>query len=267
MPQIKDVIKKWYKALGFPKEYDNEFYRAIEEINAVVDITLEQYDKSCNDGIKNLIYFLYYCEKTAKYYKQKHIPNEILVDTLKDIVTWTIEWSDIKGSLYLGELLWLTRHLSGRLFKIGRLQFCIAGAEQDILKYGLKKGDNVIEIHIPKGGKLDKQEVQESIENAKIFFEKYFEEYSYDYFICHSWLLDESLKKYLSQDSNILKFGDMFDKISADKSNAIIRYLFRWDTNEENLLQAVSTSNFASKIQKAVLDGEQFYETLGVIKK
>lgn len=267
MQKADKIVKKWYKTLGFPKKYDQSFYNELKKQRALNGSTIEQYDKTCDDGKLNLISFLYFCENTAKYYKQKHIPKKILVDTLKDIVTWTVEWSDIKGRLYLGELAWLTRHLSGKLFKVGRLQFCMAGAEHDISQYGIKKGDNVLEIHIPKGGRLDKKEVQESIARAKVFFAKYFGEYSYGYFTCHSWLLDETLKKYLPHDSNIIKFGEMFDKTSSDKSNAVIRYVFRWDTNEENLAHAVSNSNFAKKIQNAVLDGEQFYEVLGVIPR
>ena len=133
-----------------------------------------------------------------------------LLDTLQDIVTWTNVWSDMKGTLYLGELSWLSRHLQGKLFKLGRLQFCMAAAEEDIPAYGITKGENVMEIHIPRGGKLDLQEVQESIEQAKVFFAKYFPEFSYRCFTCHSWLLD----KFVISDIRFVQFSNFFHRFA-----------------------------------------------------
>jgi predicted TIM-barrel fold metal-dependent hydrolase len=264
-PHVNSVIEKWYKKLQFPKIYGESFYKSLQQIKISDAISIEKYDTSCTDGKRNLLSFLYMCEKLSQFYAEKGISEEVLLDTLQDIVLWTNVWSDIKGELYLGELSWLTRHLGGKLFKLGRLQFCMAGAEQDIPAYGLAKGDNVIEIHIPRGGKMDAHAVQQSIEQAKIFFEKYFPEFLYSCFTCHSWLLDDTLKKYLPQDSNILQFWDLFEKISSQQSNALLQYLFRWDTNEVNLPNAVCRSAFAQKIKQAVLEGEQFHEVLGII--
>ena len=58
----------------------------------------------------------------------------------------------------------------------------------------------------------------------------------------------------------------MFTRVKNDDSNALLRYIFRWDTNEINLKYAVSRSTFADKIMAAVLKGRVFHETLGVIK-
>lgn len=262
---VNPTIEKWYKKLNFPKIHDGGFYKALQQVTVSDAISIERYPTSCEDGRRNLLSFLYFCENLSRVYAEKGIPEEVLLDTLQDIVIWTNIWSDIKGTLYLGELSWLTRHLQGKLFKLGRLQFCMAGAEQDIPAYGIAKGDNIIEIHIPRGGKMDAHAVQQSIEQAKVFFAKYFPEFSYRYFTCHSWLLDDTLKKYLPKESNILQFGDLFEKISKEKSNALLGYLFRWDTNEVNLPNAACRSAFAQKIKQAVLEGEQFHEVLGVI--
>ena len=143
----------------------------------------------------------------------------------------------------------------------------MAEAEQDIPAYGIIKGEKVIEIHIPRGGKLDGEAVRDSIEQAKVFFAKYFPEFSYRYLTCHSWLLDDTLKKYLPPESNILQFGDLFERISKEKSNALLGYLFRWDTTEMNLPHAVCNTAFSQVIKKAVLAGEQFHEVLGIIPK
>ena len=92
-------------------------------------------------------------------------------------MTWCVTWTNLnclKNELYLGELSWLARHLGARLFRLGRLQFCIAGAEHDIPSYGIKEGDTVIEVHIPEGERLTVEAAKASLEAAREFFPKYF---------------------------------------------------------------------------------------------
>lgn len=201
-------------------------------------VTVEDYPVDSKDGGRNLLTYLYLCEKLSEEYKAKGIPEGILIDTLKDIVRWTETYTDINGRLYLGELHWLERHLSGQLYKVGRLQYCMAGAERDMPKYGLKKGDPIMEIHIPADGRLTIEECNESIEAAKDFFKKYFPEYDYQYFTCHSWLLDTKLKEVLPESSNILKFAQLFDVLAEDDSSALIKYIWSWNMTERKLKNA-----------------------------
>lgn len=266
--ETRAVIEKWYEILEFPKIYDAEFYNALKNIYISDKATLAKYNLKCEDGATNLLSYLYFCEETAEKYRELGIPEDILIATLKDIPTWTVEWSNIKNELYLGEISWLYLHLNVKIFRLGRLQFCMAKSGYDIQKYNIKKGDNIIEVHIPSsGGKLVSDAVGASLDMARNFFAKYFPDFEYSYFTCNSWLLDEKLKLYIGQNSNICRFGDMFDKVDKNKSNKLIRYLFRWDTTEENLKYVACNSAFSEKIKKAVLSGEQFYQTLGVIKK
>jgi predicted TIM-barrel fold metal-dependent hydrolase len=266
-PTVKEVIDKWYKKLAFPTSYDGEFYSALNSIPVSDAIDYQSYDEKSTDGKRNLLSYLFMCEQTAQAYAKKGISEKVLLDTLSDIVTWCNNWSAINGELYLGELSWLKRHLSMKLFRLGRLQFCMGESHCDISKYSVKKGDAVLEIHIPEGEKLTKEDCESSITQAKEFFAKYFPDFDYKVFTCHSWLLDDTLKEYLPSSSNILQFGDMFDKVGKDPSYAIIKYLFAFDTTPLNLKYRYPVSSFASAVQKAVLSGKQFYEVLGVIVK
>ena len=263
-PEVKVIIKKWYERLGFPKAFDKEFSRALEAAKLTDAMTEARYDKDCEDGIKNFLYYLFFCEALSKKYEELGIPEEILLDTLSDLVVWSKTWYCVKSSLHLSTLDWLSNHFNARLFKLGRLQFCMGKAECDISKYDVKKGDNVIEIHIPAGDKLTRDAVLDSVKRAREFFKKYFPDFKYTVFTCHSWLLDEKLKDYLASDSNIIKFGDMFDRVASFDSNLLLRYVFRFDTNEINLPYAYPPSAFAQRIKNAVLHGEQFHEVLGV---
>ena len=266
-PEVKVIIEKWYERLSFPKCYDAEFYRALSEYRISDAIDIESYDLECTDGKRNLLSFLFLCEKLEKKYTELGIPESTLLETLSDLVIWCNEYSYIKGGLYLGELSWLVRHMSAKIYRLGRLQFCMADAERDIPEYNIKAGDPVIEIHIPTGERLTKEECEKSIARAKEFFKEYFPAYDYKAFTCHSWLLDEGLSKFLGSESNIIKFGNMFVRVAHDESTALIRYLFPWNTNEANLKYAISESPFSMNVKKAVLRGEKFYEVLGVIEK
>lgn len=261
------IIEKWYKTLDFPKDYDKQFYNYLSTIKISDVINVDNYDLESSDGARNLLSFLYFCDGLEKIYDDHGIPKEILLDTLKDIVVWTKTYSNINNKLYLGELCWLKRHFSFKLFKLGRLQFCLGTSEFESEKYNLKKGDNIVEVHIPEGEKLSKAECAKSFAIAREFFAKYFPDYEYKFFTCHSWLLDDTLKNYLSENSNILHFANMFDVVEKEKSNAIIRYIFTWDTTLSNIYLKNPLSKFAESIKKAILHGENFYESFGIIKK
>ena len=265
--KTKDIIEKWYLKLDFPKEYDREFYKALDSVEVSNDITPQTYPLDCVDGKRNLLSALFMCQSAFENMSKLNIPDDIIIDTLKDVVTWTKTWSKLKGELYLGQLSWVFYSLRCEIFKLGRLQFKPAKFTADIPHLNIKKGQNVIEIHIPEGGKLIRSDCEKSIERAKAFFKQYFPEFEYEYFSCHSWLLDQTLKKYLPTDSNILSFASMFEMVDKVRSNDIIRRVIRWDATKENLNEITPNGSLAIKIKQAILSGEEFYEYLGVIKK
>lgn len=261
------IIEKWYKLLEFPTEFDNEFYSCLHSNEILENTCVENFDFNSTNGKINLLSFLFMCEKVKTIYQQKNIPENVLLDTLKDIVNWTKVYSKIKNSLYLGEIAWLKRHMTARLFRLGRLQFAFGVCPIDYPKFNLKKGDNVVEVHIPEGEKICVESCERSFSLAKEFFDKYFPNYDYTCFACESWLLDKKLNNYLDSNSNIVKFASRFEVIEEQASNSIIKYLFSWDTTMENLNEKNCTSTFAQKIKNAVLNGEQFHECFGVFKK
>ncbi len=266
-PAVAEIIKKWYKKLGFSKDYDKEFYRAVETVRVSDAVSLDSFDEYSNDGKRSLLSYLYLCEGLSEKYREAGIPEEILIDTLYDIVRWTDTHSGIHGELYLGELCWLKRHMTMGLFKLGRLQFAMASSDVDIPKYGIKKGDPVVEVHIPAGEKLDIGECKRSFDRARDFFAKYFPEHNYSCFTCHSWLLDLSLSELLNENSNIIAFRNLFDIVHEEESAAALRYVFKWNTNMINVRDAVCPTAFAERLKRYVLNGGKLHETTGVIVK
>ena len=135
----KEIIRAWYARLPFPREFDTEFEKALASYEIDPATCIEDYDVKSEDGKKNLLSYLYMCEETARRYAALGISEEILLATLEDIVTYTKHWSGIKGELVLFELPWLRRHMSAKIFRLGRLQFCTGKAECDIPAIGAKK--------------------------------------------------------------------------------------------------------------------------------
>lgn len=265
--KTRAIIEKWYKKLEFDSAFDKEFYKALDEIDIPEELKIADYDASGADGRYNLLSYLYICEEVAEKYREMDISEEILVDTLYDTVLWTRNWSKVKGEIYLGELGWLRNHVSLRLHKLGRLQFCRGRCEHDIPELGVKEGDPVLEIHIPAVGPLTPGECERSITRAKEFYARFYPEYDYKCFTCHSWLLDSSLKELLGEGSNILRFASMFTVTHEEVSDAIFKYVFKWDTRRDTLQDAVPASSFAERVKKRGMEGAPFRESFGYIAK
>ena len=250
--QVNEIITEWYKKLGFKSKYDSEFYEALENIKISDAVSVNTYNLQEKCGKRNLLSFLFMCEALKERYLKKGISEEILIDTLKDLVRWT--WYDSNGELALHELGWLKNHMSMKLFKLGRLQFCMGN-------------ENNIEIHIPEEGPLDISECEKSIIMAKEFFEKFFPDFKYDHFSCSSWLLDKSLKEILNENSNIIKFQQMFDITHQKKSDNILGYVFKWKVDREDINNCPCRSGFAKRVKERIENGGYFFSGYGIIEK
>ncbi|MBQ6845663.1 MAG: DUF5596 domain-containing protein [Oscillospiraceae bacterium] len=248
---MKQIIRKWYKKLGFPTEWDDEFENLLEK-EKLSPCTLEKYDDK-ESLARNLPMFLYFCENVEKQYKELGISEKVLLDTLSDILIWAKMFKSIYGTPGLEETKWISRHLGLRLFRLGRLQFCMAEGE--------------LEIHIPAGESMTPELCRDSIDRSKTFFAKYFPEFVYSKYTCHSWLLDDTILNFVGKDSNIAKFMRMFDIKSREESYSALKYVFRHDARPENLEDFEPKSRMAKEIKEYVTSGGKLYEVLGEIPK
>ena len=267
MQNSADIIEKWYRKLKFPSSFDPEFYDMLKTVEIPESICIDTYDMQNTDGKYNLLSFLYMCQSLERRYSEKGLGEDVLLDTLSDLVRWTETWSELKNTLYLGQLSWVSIPFKMEIFKLGRLQFCMQKAGRDVPAYGLKKDDNILGIHIPAGEALTLKACEDSLQRAKAFFATYYPEYSYDFFFCHSWLLDTMLENILSADSNILRFQKLFDIVTLDESDAIIRYVLRWGAERKDVIALPTTTEFSKKVRNHILSGGKFYEGVGIIPK
>ena len=249
---MKTIIKKWYEKLSFPAEWDSDFYSLLER-KELSPCRISEYDNALEDKETNLLMYLFFCEELLERYEESGIDGNIFYDTVSDVVIWAKVHYDVNGSLGLTETNWLARHFAMKLFRLGRLQFCMADGE--------------LEIHIAAGDAITPEKCESSLSLAKDFFKKHFPDFEYDKFTCHSWLLDETLLSFVGEDSNIAKFRNMFEIKSSEEADDALRYIFRRDATRENLSMFTPTTSLAKKIYDHVQNGGKLYCTLGEIRK
>ena len=255
-----NLLRGWYKKLAFPSQYDAAFEALLGD--TVTDIP----ETFGNHAGQNLLTALYRCEVLKTVYAERGIPERVLLDTLSDLVIWVNTYATYGDEFGIMEMGWLDNHFSAKLYRLGRLQFCMGAAEHAIPEADVAEGDPVMEVHIPADGAMRLEDCKASIAAAREFFATYFPAFRYRAFTCHSWLLDDTLKQILNESSNIVQFQTLFTPVQSDESDAVLKYIFRWDATRETLPDFEPQSRLATAAKSHVLNGGTFYETLGWFK-
>lgn len=229
-------MRELCKAIEMPQEvteyaarFDSEFkYAAAEgEMNKLFAPEtwgegLEDLKKSLGEdskGYKMLTCMLHCSQRTWEFYRNHGISGQIFVETMKCFGRFVKEHRESYGFYGFDREWWTVRQLSGRLFRIGELEYELKEAD----------GERVIALHIPSDARLWQEKVLASIQQAKIFLKEKFPEYSEVKMQCHSWLLSPTLKEVLSPGSHILAFQELFDiKVSGeDKTGEYMVWVFK----------------------------------------
>ncbi|MFI1352093.1 acyltransferase domain-containing protein [Streptomyces sp. NPDC020898] len=131
---------------------------------------------------------------------------------------------------------WLALHFHGELFQLGRLQFqrALVGERTAGLLAGTGLAPDAdahcLSLHIPDFyGPLSPAACDRSLELARDFFARHFPGERYTAGICHSWLLDRQLKRYLGADSNIVRFQERFriaDEAGEPADDEPVQFVF-----------------------------------------
>lgn len=212
------------------------------------------------DNIAKLAIVIYSLENTRHNYQKLGIDETIFWDTMSDIAIWCKNDYERYGKLGLDNIHWIAKHLSMRIFRLGRLQFEFArfmilphAKLKDIIKCPYRLGEKCITLHIPQGEKLDKDLCQKSFEKANEFFAKFYPDYKYRCYTVITWLVNPHLKNVLAKDSNIVAFGNLFKllgKVSDDDMNERRIFGYKKDRSSykpTNALQAYTLARIKSK--------------------
>lgn len=74
-------------------------------------------------------------EDLKSFYNENNIPENIYYDTLSDISTWVNNHKNKTGDIGISQFNWLYNHISGKLFKIGRLQYMKIPFKGDVMLF------------------------------------------------------------------------------------------------------------------------------------
>ena len=197
-------------------------------------------------------------EDMEKLYAEKNIPSDILYATINDLAVWINrhhEWFNEWGFSQYG---WIIHHIRGKIFKLGRLQFEMQKTGKyelppEELHLDIKLGDRYLNVHIPRGGKLDEAACLESFDMAKEFFPKVLN-FDFKAFGCFTWLFDPAFEKLLPSDSNILKFQNLFTRFPGSESYGGLDYVFV-NITKDNIKDAPTDTYFRKKLVEHILSG------------
>lgn len=217
------------------------------------------------EGKENFrLLFLYcYCRLAAEdfeKYIEKNIPEQVYWDTFSDISIWCMNCFNQFGEYGLQEYRWLYRHIDLTLFRLGRLQFEKAESPKAIETENIKKGDRVINIHIPQGEKLGFEASKKSLKWA---FEVFGKDVPY---LCCSWLLCPDLKNVLDENSNILKFQSLFSIVETNYESREGEKRIFGNIND-NACEYPENTSLQRNAKSYLISGGKFGDSLGIIKK
>lgn len=159
----------------------------------------------------------------------------------------------------VSQVIWGAYFIHGRIIECGSLQFEYAKANPYL---GWDKTH--IEMHIPIGASLKKEDVLTSVSKAKADIKTYFGLENVD-FCCFSWLLSPQVNQYLTSESNIRQFYEMFTIEEKDDCESDIRnHLFN-DTSKIAFEQLPEKTSLQRQIKKALINGVKFYRGKGTL--
>jgi hypothetical protein len=173
---------------------------------------------------------------TRAYHRERGIPAGVSRHTLADLGRTMAVHRRQHGHGGVQTAHWLVRHFRGTLYQLGRLQFERRSVGEDTARWitesgrPVPAGDPLLSLHIPDfSGPLTPNACDRSLARAQDFFARHFPEERHEIAVCHSWLLDAQLTRYLPADSNIVRFQRRFrlaPEVTEPADTEPVRFVF-----------------------------------------
>ena len=148
------IAEKWYKRLGFPQEMDEEFYALCKRCDIPEGLTVDNVQITGEQGEELGLQTLYFLEAMHAEYVKRGIDEALFEEMVATVKARLIGAYSKTGTFAIGDLTWQRLLIKGRMFKIGLLQFDLKPSPADVPSLGVKKGDNIVGIHVPGGQRL-----------------------------------------------------------------------------------------------------------------
>ena len=207
-------------------------------------------------GLRMLACMLHCGRKTWEFYEEKGISGQVFVDTMKCFSRFVGEHKVSYGVYGFDREWWTVRQLSGKLFRIGELEYETRKVD----------GEPVIDLHIPSDTRLERELLLASIRQARDFLEEKFPEYGNAKMQCHSWLLSPTLKEVLAPEANILAFQELFEieVLGEDKEGSYKEWVFK--RSDLPLADLPENTSLQRRMKGYLLSGGSVLEARGYLK-
>ena len=127
------------------------------------------------------------------------------------------------------------------------------------------QGKEALGVHIPNGTKLDVRENLLSFKKALEFFKKHYGEYDFEGFVCESWLLNPYIKEIMGRETNITRFGDMFDRFVPDEDEFGVYISVFGVLEPESIDELCEETSMQRNIKEYLKSGKEFKDFGGFI--
>jgi len=218
LPQeVRDLMASLRTKLGDLPELQNDLFDKSCE-PAKLKENLEEFAKSEGIHEYTLAFYLLFisAEKLHGLYREQNIPENIFVDSIKDLQYKLVECKALHNIWGTFVLDWYPGFYRLTRFALGRFQYDIItfpAAQYTKHGFSVQKGDTVYNCHIPSCGPLTKELRMDSYKKACEFFGK-----KPIVIVCDSWLLYPPHREFL-QNPGILGFMDDFEiMLSAEQA-------------------------------------------------
>lgn len=128
----------------------------------------------------------------------------------------------------------------------------------------LSKGDPVVALHIPAGGKFDPQTIDQTLDEIRLFLRTYYPEYPYQAIACNSWMMNPKIIDLLGENSNISCFCRRF--IPATRKlpgRDVFDFVFAQGKGEIDLQKLPEDTSLRKKLKQYYLNGGVLHEMTG----
>lgn len=154
----------------------------------------------------NLAFLLLAARPLRYIYKAKGISEDVYYNSVLDLSTKNDECKKVYGIVGTFVSDWMSLYYWFRIYGLGRLQYEPMASDIDFKDY-VKKGDTVLNCHIPSTGPLTEELLMDSLKKAYDFFG-----YAGPMPVrCASWLIHPGIATCYKEGSNMKMFYDCFE--------------------------------------------------------
>lgn len=190
-------------------------------------------------------------------YMEKGISEKIFYDTFGCFSRFVKEHMASYGTYGFDREWWTTRQLSMEEFRLGELEF-------EVEKW---KDEDVISVHIPSDAMITRENCVASYALSKEFFQEYYPEFAYNYYICDSWMLSPGLGDVLPADSRIISFQKDYTIAEWDKENrSYLEWVYKNPAETLTTEELPENTSLQRNIKKYLQEGGRIGAALGYIK-